>query len=394
MPPKKKTQSSTSSSRSSSSKDHCCVCCQIITVEKDEALFCSGECQQWLHRYCAGVSINCYKELKAQANGTSFYCYGCSLKTNGREMAILKDAVESLKREVTELKSSLSSSQLPSKIIATQVCDTNLPCNDGLSSTSESTTKVSLSNPEVTRSSKEKVYTDRKYNIVLYGVDECAKGIPKRGRFESDLSKAVSILSGLDESIQSESIKDIYRLGKFSQEKKRPSPLLVKFIRVSDVSNVLSKRRLLKHPTFIKPDLNLEERKVESMLLKERWSLIQSGVPRSDIKIRDLRLFVKNKLHGQITNIGSQCTFTPHDSSQPSTTPDIHQANTHISSPIVSATPVAACAPPQSTTNTFSAALIVDITPQLVQSHSHCSLNASPSQSPNPVSGNDTGQTD
>ena len=179
-----------------------------------------------------------------------------------------------------------------------------------------------------------------------------------------------------------------------SPKKKNVQDHFVKFIRVSDVSNVLSKRRLLKHPTFIKPDLNLEERKVESMLLKERWSLIQSGVPRSDIKIRDLHLFVKNKLHGQITKIGSHCTFTPHDSSQPSTTPDIHQANTHISSPIVSATPVAACAPPQSTTNTSSAALVVDITPQLVQSHSHCSLNASPSQSPNPVSGNDTGQTD
>ena len=54
-------------------------------------------------------------------------------------------------------------------------------------------------------------------------------------------------------------------------------------------------------PVVIKPDMSLKERKSESMLLKERWSLIQSGVPREVIKIRGSRLLVRNKLHGQVT---------------------------------------------------------------------------------------------
>ena len=58
-------------------------------------------------------------------------------------------------------------------------------------------------------------------------------------------------INGLDNSIQSHSVKDIYRLGKFSQHLRRPRPLLVKLIRVADVSSVLSKRGLLSHPVFI-----------------------------------------------------------------------------------------------------------------------------------------------
>jgi len=36
----------------------------VITIGKDDALFCSDNCQQWLHRYRAGVSIKCYKDSK------------------------------------------------------------------------------------------------------------------------------------------------------------------------------------------------------------------------------------------------------------------------------------------------------------------------------------------
>ena len=49
MPPKKKQTSRQGASPSES----CCVCCQSETVGKDEALFCTGSCQKWLHRYCA-----------------------------------------------------------------------------------------------------------------------------------------------------------------------------------------------------------------------------------------------------------------------------------------------------------------------------------------------------
>ena len=94
MPPKKKPQSSTSSSTSStsSSKQLCCVCCQPIAVGKDESLFCGGDCQQSLYRYCAGVSLNGYKEMKG--NGDPFCCFSCSEKRNKRDIATLKSTLE------------------------------------------------------------------------------------------------------------------------------------------------------------------------------------------------------------------------------------------------------------------------------------------------------------
>ena len=52
--------------------------------------------------------------------------------------------------------------------------------------------------------------------------------------------------------------------------------------------------------------------------MKERWGLIQSGVARKSIKIRNTRLFVNNKLHGQVINSKFQCE-SPILSSQPDT---------------------------------------------------------------------------
>ena len=70
----------------------------------------------------------------------------------------------------------------------------------------------------------------------------------------------------------------------------------MKFIRIADVSTVLKKgRRVLTSPVSIKPDMLPEERRRKSALLKERWSLIQSGIPQGATKIRGSHLYVHNR---------------------------------------------------------------------------------------------------
>ena len=84
----------------------------------------------------------------------------------------------------------------------------------------------------------------------------------------------------------------------------------MKFIRAANASSVLSIRRSsIGASVIIKPDVSPSERKRESILLKERWSLIQSGVPRKAIRIQGSRLLVRNKLHGQVSMSGSDLTF-------------------------------------------------------------------------------------
>ena len=62
------------------------------------------------------------------------------------------------------------------------------------------------------------------------------------------------------------------------------------------------------------PEMSPTERRSESILLKERWSLIQSGVPREVIQFRGSRLLVRNKLHGRVISAGSDFSFSCHNS--------------------------------------------------------------------------------
>ena len=142
---------------------------------------------------------------------------------------------------------------------------------------------VSQSLPRSTVNSQAVNGRERKFNIVLYGMDECPKGTPKSNRLEEDLKNAISVISEVDQSITSHSIRDIHRLGKYSVEAKKSRPLLVKFIRAS------KRRSSIGASVIIKPDMSPSERKRESILLKERWSLIQSGVPRKAIRIQGSR---------------------------------------------------------------------------------------------------------
>ena len=120
------------------SKVSCGVCQTPVIDGKDEALLCEGECGLWLHRGCASIPPSRYESLSASEE--PFVCLCCSnyqikeelaqLRTelrdalelhtlNGvhrQQISELPDTVEALKKEVTQLKETLStvSSELTS----------------------------------------------------------------------------------------------------------------------------------------------------------------------------------------------------------------------------------------------------------------------------------------
>jgi len=73
-----------------------------------------------------------------------------------------------------------------------------------------------------------------------------------------------------------------------------------------DVSIILANKRSLSSPLAIKPDMSPDERKIESALLKERWSLIQGGHERKNIKLSNNCIVVNGCLHGEIVNSAFQ----------------------------------------------------------------------------------------
>jgi len=46
--------------------------------------------------------------------------------------------------------------------------------------------------------------------------------------------------------------------------------------------------------------MTLEKRNTKSILLKERWNLIQQGYPHKAIKIRNAYIYVNNQFYGRV----------------------------------------------------------------------------------------------
>ena len=300
MPPKSKTQRKAPTAN----QELCCICLQKFGL-KDQILFCSGNCQKYLHRYCASVSEQAFKQLSAE-DAEPFLCYCCFRSKKEKQVETLLSTVESLKAEMDALKAASSATATSA---ASNTGHGDQPTRSPVHSrqtvpTAQATPGHSgpMSGENSSMSSRVLPNPDKKFNVVLYGVEECPSGMSISARFESDLSSAVKVFSSIHNSIEPQSIKDCFRLGKFSPGSSRPRPILVKFIRIWDVTGILTKRSNLSSPYVIKPDMPHEQRVRESALLKERWHLIQSGVHRSNIKIKKDRLFVSNMLHGSVVD--------------------------------------------------------------------------------------------
>ena len=52
----------------------------------------------------------------------------------------------------------------------------------------------------------------------------------------------------------------------------------------------------------VKPDMSPHEKQKEALLLKQRWSLMQSGINKADIKIKSSSIYVKGKKYGYVLN--------------------------------------------------------------------------------------------
>ena len=154
------------------------------------------------------------------------------------------------------------------------------------------------SEPTVNHKSKDSS-SQRRFNLVGCRLEESGKGTPKFQRNRHDIEIVGELLSWLDPIVTTSLIVESFRLGRYSDEKARP--LLVKLTHPNDVQTILmARKKLASRPEIaIKPDMSVEDRKVES-LLKERRLLIDHGIDRSDIRISGNSICVKKHRHGVI----------------------------------------------------------------------------------------------
>ena len=119
--------------------------------------------------------------------------------------------------------------------------------------------------------------SQHRFNLVIYGLQESKKGTKRHLRNRQDIEAAAKLLSWLDPMVTTSLIIDSVRLGRYNEKSTRP--LLVKLTRSNDVQSILmARKKLATRPKItIKPDMSAEDRRTESLLLKERRSLIDAG---------------------------------------------------------------------------------------------------------------------
>ena len=209
-----------------------------------------------------------------------------------KEISDLKDQICTLTSKISQLLESLQGQESPTEILPTKVASGGQAL--------QSNPTISRVNPTVHPPKQNTTLADdRKYNIVVYGIKECSKGTNRFTRIKLEFEEVTKILGSVEKSIGPQSIRDSFRLGKYNESSERPRPTLD---RSYDVSNILSAKQNLPKGLTIKPDLSPAERAVESLLMKERWQLIQSGQNRKDIKIQGRKILLKGKLFGAVTN--------------------------------------------------------------------------------------------
>ena len=321
----------------------CPICCEEVVDDVGrkrghESIFCEGRCQEWVHRQCAGLSKVAFQ---AVANSDKqFRCPRCVIIQQSEDISALSATVSVLSRDVKALQEKLTEitingSQSAKSGTSPQISTSARP-DKALSS--NRLVKPSAANnyqPQLRHGSKVLPSdSDRKFNIVVFGVSELPGGSSRFLRNNHDFQEVSSILSNLELGPnQSSSIRDCRRLGKYVSDSLRPRPLLVQLNSTADVYKVLSKRHNVSSSVSIKPDLSPANRKIEALLLKERWQLIESGVDRRSIKIRGSNIYVNNQLHGKVVDfilsLVSNSEVSPINSVSP----------TSLTTPIDSVTP-------------------------------------------------------
>lgn len=288
--------------------------------EPQEAVFCEGDCSTWIHRQCAGLTVTMFTKLGE--SDSPYKCIYCMLKAQNDEIQQLKDTVKVLSDElaiIKQNKTQQSNYQPDMPSVSLESSSSHGQNSSESSLTYSDTTKtVTQSHQQSAPKTKQMEMArgilpgERKFNLVIHGIAECPKATSRSERQKSDLASCLAIVSKVNADINSHSIRDCLRLGRYNQESSRPRSMLLKLNRSFDVSNVLANRVKTPPGITIKADQTKEERQRESLLLGERWKLMQNGTDKKEIKIRASTIYLKGNKHARVANNCLQYFYSSH----------------------------------------------------------------------------------
>ena len=261
--------------------------CGVCGAEcKSNCVKCS-DCGKWFHQGCTNLPENVFAAL-GKIKGLFWKCDTCGDN-------VVTAAEDQLQQLIQETKTNVSSfdvmkHELLNEVKAIKQSMTTFleRMNLKLESAHVQNTK---NRPETAPTVSKKPADDNKHNTQLkfIGVAESAE--------KYNLNQKLNDKDAVDKNLADIGLNakssDCMRLGKFAEDKKRP--ILVTFDSVWDARICLSKaieNRLFEtNQILIVRALSREEQDIEKAILKKRFELIQSGIDRSQLKIRNLKLY-------------------------------------------------------------------------------------------------------
>lgn len=206
----------------------CCGLCDKPVIDNppkgEESIFCEGDCQVWIHKRCSGLTTAAFNV--ASSSSDPFLCLMCRNSRLMAEISSLQATVFSLVSEVSTLKSSVTK----------EVASVKEAINSSPTFPSGDSLPPPLPNPPRSQSPPKSIsYSERKYNVIVFGVVEQHSGTPWPARSNHDHSEVCRLFSHLDEGTEDYLIRDCCRIGRFQSDASHPRPILVTLGSTSDV---------------------------------------------------------------------------------------------------------------------------------------------------------------
>ena len=261
-------------SGSSNNSVTCLICTEDVVdsggckKKGHESVFCDGACQEWLHCQCAGLSKAAF--LAVSSSGGPFLCPCCVIAQQSKEISVLKDSVAVLSHNVQALKEMLDSLTVDNGLVAADESSGDpsvLPLRT-YSTHNSHTHASSHSNDGHGLSSywsgpSRNGVSDKKFNVVLFGVSESPQGTPHNTRNLQDFNSITSVLSDIEsDSNVTCSVHDCQRLGRYNCSSIRPRPVLVTLNSTAQVRHVLMHHRSLPSSITVNLDRSISGRRI------------------------------------------------------------------------------------------------------------------------------------
>ena len=131
-----------------------------------------------------------------------YLCSYCTYTKQYKEICTLKDTIKKLSDKLAEREGTQTTSQ--AKAVPT---------------INQKSTNQSKDIP----GSQQVPLSDKKMNVVIYGLAENPSNTSRQDRLRKDVDSVLSALKKLENPLDASSIKDCYRLGKYNAQASKPS---------------------------------------------------------------------------------------------------------------------------------------------------------------------------